>query len=75
MFYIPKNFAHGFLTLEDDTEFQYKCTDFYHANDEGGLLWNDPEIGVQWPVEEGMELTISEKDTKWGGISAYKKEQ
>ena len=74
-FFIPKNFAHGFVVLSDSAEFTYKCTDFYHANDEGGLLWNDPEIGVTWPIEDGMELTISDKDTKWEGIRAYKKEQ
>lgn len=65
MFFIPKNFAHGFLVLSDYAEFAYKCTDFYHPNDEGGIRYDDPEIGVQWPVEEGMELVLSEKDTKW----------
>ena len=65
MFFIPKNFAHGFLVLSDYAEFAYKCTDFYHPNDEGGVIYNDPEIGVKWPIEEGMELTLSEKDTKW----------
>ncbi len=68
-FYIPQGFAHGFLVLSKEAEFAYKCTDFYHPGDEGGLAWNDPEIGVDWPVEEGMELIISEKDTKWGGLS------
>ena len=56
--------------------FCYKCTDFYHPNDEGGLLWSDPEIGVEWPMPEGMtveDLTFSEKDTKWSGIKEYKK--
>lgn len=67
-FFIPKNFAHGFLVLSDFAEFAYKCTDFYHPNDEGGLFWNDPQIGVKWPIPEGMELTISEKDQHWGGI-------
>lgn len=67
-FFIPKNFAHGFLVLSEYAEFAYKCTDFYHPNDEGGIAWNDAEIGVKWPIEEGMELTISEKDKKWGGI-------
>jgi len=67
-FFIPKNFAHGFLVLSDIAEFAYKCTDFYHPNDEGGMMWNDPKIGVEWPVPEGMELIISEKDQKWGGI-------
>ena len=70
-FFIPKGFAHGFLVLSDFAEFAYKCTDFYHPNDEGGLLYNDPEIGVEWPNPEGMELIMSEKDTKWGGLSAY----
>lgn len=70
-FFVPKNFAHGFLVLSDYAEFCYKCTDFYHPNDEGGLLWCDEEIGVQWPIEEGMELTLSDKDTKWGGLKEY----
>lgn len=68
-FYISEGFAHGFLVLSDIAEFAYKCTDFYHPGDEGGLIWNDPEIGVEWPVEEGMELLLSEKDTKWDGLS------
>ena len=70
-FFIPKNFAHGFLVLSDYAEFAYKCTDFYHPNDEGGLLWSDPDIGVKWPLQEGVSLTISDKDTKWQGIAAY----
>lgn len=73
-FFIPKNFAHGFIVLSDNAEFCYKCTDFYHPNDEGGLLWSDPEIGVDWPLPEGMtrdDLTISEKDTKWDGIASF----
>ena len=70
-FFIPKNFAHGFLVLSDTAEFAYKCTDFYHPNDEGGLAWNDPAIGVDWPIPEGMELIISEKDQKWGGLTGY----
>ncbi|MFQ7033304.1 MAG: dTDP-4-dehydrorhamnose 3,5-epimerase family protein, partial [Clostridium sp.] len=49
-------------------EFAYKCTDFYHPGDEGGLLWSDPEIGVDWPIEPGMELIISDKDKKWSGL-------
>ena len=68
-FYIPEGFAHGFLVLSDVAEFCYKCTDFYHPGDEGGLLWNDEEIGVQWPLEEGVDLIISEKDQKWKGLS------
>ena len=67
-FFIPKNFAHGFLVLSEYAEFAYKCTDFYHPNDEGGLFYNDPEIGIEWPIPEGMELIISEKDQKWGTL-------
>lgn len=67
-FYIPEGFAHGFLVLSDEAEFCYKCTDFYRPGDEGGMAWNDPEIGIEWPIEEGMKLIISEKDQKWQGF-------
>ncbi|MCH5337483.1 MAG: dTDP-4-dehydrorhamnose 3,5-epimerase [Acetatifactor sp.] len=72
-FYVPKNFAHGFLVLSDYAEFYYKCTDFYHPGDEGGIIYNDPEIGVEWPIPEGMELIFSERDTKWGGLSSLER--
>lgn len=72
-FFIPKNFAHGFLVLSEYAEFCYKCTDFYHPNDEGGLLWSDPEIGVEWGIPAGMELILSEKDQKWGTIKDFKR--
>lgn len=74
-FFIPKNFAHGFFVLSDYAEFAYKCTDFYHPNDEGGLKFDDPDIGVIWPFEKGTELIMSEKDTKWQGLLAYKEER
>ena len=61
-FYIPKGFAHGFLVLSDEAEFSYKVDDFYHPNDEGGLAWDDPDINVQWPIAEGMEIILAEKD-------------
>lgn len=80
-FLIPKGFAHGFLVLSDIAEFCYKCDDFYHANDEGGLAWNDPAIGIQWPelvgeykgsadsegytLNDGTVLNLSDKDKKW----------
>ena len=70
-FFVPKGFAHGFLVLSDYAEFVYKCSDFYHPNDEGGIIYNDPDIGVKWPIEEGVELIFSEKDTKWGGLKEY----
>ena len=74
-FYIPEGFAHGFLVLSDEAEFAYKCTDFYHPDDEGGIAYNTPDIGVEWPIHEGMELTLSEKDTKWGTLEQYMKEK
>lgn len=87
-FLIPKGFAHGFLVLTDIAEFCYKCDDFYHANDEGGLAWNDPEIGIEWPelvgeykgsasaegytLSDGTPLNLSEKDQKWMGIDGIR---
>ena len=73
-FFVPKNFAHGFLVLSEYAEFCYKCTDFYHPGDEGGIIYNDPAIGIQWPIPEGMELIFSEKDTKWGSMAEWAKE-
>lgn len=70
-FFVPKGFAHGFLVLSEYAEFCYKCSDFYHPEDESGLKYDDPDIGVEWPIPEGMELTLSEKDTKWGGIKEF----
>ena len=82
-FLIPRGFAHGFLVLSDEAEFCYKCDDFYHANDEGGLAWNDPEIGIVWPGMQGSyngtasasgytvygtPLNLSQKDQEWLGI-------
>ena len=72
-FYISPGFAHGFVVLSDEAEFAYKCTDFYHPNDEGGLAWNDPEIGIEWPIEDKTELNISDKDQKWEGIASLDK--
>ena len=67
-FYVPEGFAHGFYVMSEYAEFCYKCTDFYTPGDEGGLMYNDPDIGVEWPFVDGFELTLSERDTKWGGI-------
>lgn len=61
-FFIPKGFAHGFLVLSDEAEFVYKVDDFYHPNDEGGLMWNDKTIGIAWPITDDMEIILSEKD-------------
>ena len=81
---IPKGFAHGFLVLSDSAEFCYKCDDFYHPDDEGGIAWNDPDIGIAWPQVEGTyrgsasaegyallggtPLSLSDKDQRWRGI-------
>lgn len=83
-FYISEGFAHGFLVLSEIAEFCYKVTDFYHPDDEGGLAWNDPEIGIEWPelvgeyngtaladgyhLKDGTRLNLSEKDQKWLGL-------
>jgi dTDP-4-dehydrorhamnose 3,5-epimerase len=64
MFYVPEGFAHGFLVLSDTAVFSYKCTDFYHPEDEGGIKWNDPDIGIDWPLPEDITPIISEKDNK-----------
>ena len=77
-FFIPKDFAHGFIVLSDEAEFCYKVTDFYHPNDEGGLMWNDPEIGVELPMPEGMtekDLILSDKDKVHPSFSEYVKNQ
>lgn len=69
-FFIPRGFAHGFLVLSDHAEFCYKCDDVYHPGDEGGLMWNDPAIGIDWPAMDGSDsfdeslVILSEKDTK-----------
>ena len=61
--FIPKGFAHGYVVLEDDTVFQYKCDEFYHPEAEGGIAWNDPDIGIEWGVAES-DITLSEKDKR-----------
>lgn len=88
-FYISEGFAHGFLVLSDEAEFCYKCTDFYHPGDEGGLAWNDPDIGIKWPqlcgeyqgtasavgyqLQDGTLLNISDKDQGWGRLQEAQK--
>lgn len=84
-FYISPGFAHGFLVLSDEAEFCYKCTDFYHPDDEGGIAWNDPTIGIVWPevlgsyngtakadgytLLDGTKINLSDKDQKWKGLA------
>ena len=62
-FLVPRGFAHGFLVLSDTAEFCYKCDDFWHPNDEGGIIWNDPQINIVWPKVD-VPLILSDKDTK-----------
>lgn len=68
-FYIPEGFAHGFLVLSDEAEFTYKCTDYYTPSAEGGVKWDDPEIGIVWPSIDG-EIKLSEKDKLHEGFNA-----
>ena len=63
-FYVPEGFAHGFVVLSEDAEFTYKCTNFYDPDDEGGILWNDPSLAIDWPINAD-EVILSEKDKKW----------
>lgn len=75
-FFIPRGFAHGFLVLSDSAEFCYKCDDVYHPGDEGGLMWNDPIIGIEWPALDGddhfdgSQLVLSDKDRRHPPLSA-----
>lgn len=68
--YIPEGFAHGYLVTSEEAEFVYKCTDYYHPEDEGGIFWNDLEIGIAWPLEKVKEVILSEKDKKWKTLKA-----
>ena len=70
-FFVPKGFAHGFLVLSDYAEFCYKVTDFYHPGDEDGLMYNDPDINVEWPIPEDMKLILSEKDKVQHSFKGY----
>jgi len=69
-FYIPEGFAHGFLVLSDEAEFVYKCTDFYHPEDEDGIIWNDSNVNIKWPLKNIDEIIISFKDQKWKALKA-----
>ena len=63
--YIPPKFAHGFLVLSDEAEFLYKCTEFYHGDDESGIMWNDEDIAIEWPLDGIDEIILSDKDKEW----------
>ena len=74
-FFVPRGFAHGFYVMSDYAEFVYKVSDFYHPNDEGGIRYDDPDIGVVWPFEKGTELILSEKDKCQKSFEEYRKER
>lgn len=73
MFYVPPRFAHGFLTLQDNTEFLYKCTDYYHPESDSGIMWNDQVLAIDWQFErygiDERHLNISDKDKKHQGFN------
>lgn len=73
---VPKGFAHGFIVLSDYAEFCYKVTDFYHPNDEGGIIFNDPDIGIDWPLPEGFgidDLILADKDRRLPSFKEHRK--
>ena len=70
-FWVPPGFAHGFLVLSDFADFEYKCTDYYDPKDEGGIVWNDPTLGINWPTD--IEIVLSEKDKVAGSFEEYQK--
>lgn len=70
-FFVPRGFAHGFYVMSERAVFCYKCDDVYHPGDEGGLMWDDPAIGVAWPLVEGVEVNLSEKDTRHAPFAQY----
>ncbi len=73
--YIPEGFAHGFLVTSEEAEFVYKCTRFYDPSGEGGLLWNDPDIGINWPVTDDMDILLSDKDKVQPTFREYLKQR
>ena len=70
--YIPPKFAHGFLVLSDEAEFLYKCTEFYHGEDESGIMWDDEDIAIDWPLDGIDEIILSDKDKEWKSFKEAK---
>jgi len=71
-FYVPEGFAHGFLVLSETATFAYKCTDFYHPKDEGGIIWDDKDINIDWPLDDIDEIILSEKDKDLNSLAETK---
>jgi dTDP-4-dehydrorhamnose 3,5-epimerase len=67
--WIPPGYAHGFLVLSDTADFEYKCTDYYYPDDEIGIAWNDPDIAIDWPMDNPI---VSVKDSAWPGLQSLK---
>ena len=68
MFWIPEGFAHGFIALEDNTQFLYKTTNYYSKECERSIVWNDKDLAIEWPIENGLELKLTDKDKCAGAL-------
>ena len=74
-FFIPRGFAHGFYVMSETAVFAYKCDEVYHPNDEGGLIWNDPELAVEWPLVPDVPVNLSARDSANPTFAAYRAER
>src|SRR5450830_1653766 len=70
---ITKSFVHGFLVLSPEVDVAYQCDEYYHPEDEGGLLWNDPTVGIAWPIPIGSAPVLSGKDQQWPTLAQWEK--
>ncbi len=70
-FYVPEGFAHGFLVISETAEFVYKCTNYYDPQSEAGIMWNDPDLSIDWPIADDMVISLSEKDKKQQSFKEY----
>ncbi|MBM6998711.1 dTDP-4-dehydrorhamnose 3,5-epimerase [bacterium] len=73
--FIPRGFAHGFYVLSETAVFCYKCDDVYHPNDEGGIAWDDPDIGIDWPLSDGLPVNLSDKDRRHPSFAQWRAER
>ncbi len=75
MLFVPEGFAHGFFVQSERAEFMYKCSDFYNSQGERGIIWNDPDIGIDWPIPEGVTPILSEKDTRHAPLKSVPEDE